>query len=43
MIEWKKWSEVKPESIVIDENTLIFQEAMNNYEFIDGTPFGIKE
>ena len=30
-------------SIVIDENTLTFQEAMNNYEFNDGTPFGIKE
>lgn len=30
-------------SIVIDENTITFQEAMNNYEFNDGTPFGIKE
>ena len=29
-------------SIVIDENTLRFQEAMNNYEFIDGSPFGIQ-
>ena len=30
-------------SIVVDENTPTFQEAMNNYEFNDGTPFGIKE
>lgn len=30
-------------SIVIMEDTNSFKEAMNIYEFKDGTPFGIKE
>ena len=30
-------------SIVIMEDITLFEEAMNIYEFKDGTPFGIKE
>ena len=34
---------ISNESIVIMEDISSFKEAMNIYEFKDGTPFGIKE